>query len=566
MGKSASFARASLLRHLAFYFLALVAITLLPGWHELDMEIFRAVHSPTPVDWSANHLALIDIPYPSALEPNREAGATSGPRDDPEEPQRLVYRDNVLALLQHLSSRPQSRLKAVLLDISFTNRDTRVDELAAAIKHLQSTQHVKVYAALRLTDSDNHLTPAYMDKHARKIYDALDGKGHTRFSGYDIDTVWYAPAIALPCNNPSCSGVELPRALVLVATNNRRNFSTESKIYVNLGPADAYRPFTFTYKAKPEGGYAFYSYEASASLLGGDPTMDIEYLIVGSPRIDVEEVSGRPGPEILSWALLDQVRTEAEGPPERIVNQPSLLLLLTVAFSAVAAGIFYAIFHFRPRWRSKPLRLTLISLCTCIVLLAGIVTSIAATGYTYTQLTLIVAGMFLSLALCWHYSAQWLIRALMTNEVDLGPVDDEYDVFISYSRTEENAQWVVRNVFEPLTRVRTTSGRPLRIFFDQRTIRPGTDWYVSLAKGINGCRVFVPIYSQDYFEKKFCRFEIKKAFIRRDGSQDEGLIHPLARPGVSVPIEFSHVHFQDISKDFDFLQDLIAHVLGRVAN
>jgi hypothetical protein len=558
--------RRSLLKHLAFYLACVLAMMLVPAWwHECDMAIFRAVHTSTPVDWRANHIALIDIPYPQDRQTSGEAAddSTIDPKMDQSDQKVTAYRRNILALLDRLATQDHPKLKAVLLDISFANRDAEIPELVAAIRRLEKKK-VNVYAALRIADGNGRLTPKFMGSHAKDLYEALSDKGHTRFEGYDADTVWYAPAIEFPCAKEPCGGTELVRALVLVAAG-IQDFSTDKQIYVNLGAPEAYRPYTVSFAAADSGTYGFFSYDKGVALTE-DATQDAECLIVGSPKVDIEKVSGRPGPEIVAWALLDQIRTVGQGLPQRIVNQPGALLLLTFAFSLASAGVFGLLFRLRPRWRSKPLRLTLVSLVACAALLFGGVAMFALTGTTYSQLTLIVAGMLLTLGLCWHFSGQWLTRALLTDEVDIGPVEAEYDVFISYSRTEENAQWVIKNVVQPLTQAKTASGKPLRIFFDQSTIRPGTDWYVKLAKGINGCRVFLPIYSQDYFVKKFCRFEIKKAFIRRDGTEDEGLIYPLARSGAPVPDEFGHVHFHDVGKDPEFFDDLLAHVLGRVAD
>jgi hypothetical protein len=88
-------------------------------------------------------------------------------------------------------------------------------------------------------------------------------------------------------------------------------------------------------------------------------------------------------------------------------------------------------------------------------------------------------------------------------------------------------------------------------------------WSLRGLSAIIGRRVFVPVNSQDYFETKMCRFEIKKLFIRRDGTGDEQLLYPLARPRSSVPYAFNHVQFQDAAKEPECIDDLLAPILGR---
>ena len=55
-------------------------------------------------------------------------------------------------------------------------------------------------------------------------------------------------------------------------------------------------------------------------------------------------------------------------------------------------------------------------------------------------------------------------------------------------------------------------GRPLRLFFDQGSITVGQDWFRRINLGILGSRCFLCVWSDDYLERDYCRWEIDYAF------------------------------------------------------
>ena len=78
-------------------------------------------------------------------------------------------------------------------------------------------------------------------------------------------------------------------------------------------------------------------------------------------------------------------------------------------------------------------------------------------------------------------------------------------------------------MFVPLKDAPTAGGRKLEIFFDTSSIRVGSGWQDKISLAIDGSRFVVPVYSETYFKRPYCRFEIKRAhrkwIMAGDGSR-----------------------------------------------
>jgi hypothetical protein len=120
---------------------------------------------------------------------------------------------------------------------------------------------------------------------------------------------------------------------------------------------------------------------------------------------------------------------------------------------------------------------------------------------------------------------------------------------------------VEENVLAPLSRVRTAEGKPLRIFFDRQSIKIGYTWYTTLVEGVYGSRFFVPIYSEDYFDRPFCRDELDIAMLRQVGA--EAFILPIARRVDGIPTRYARVQFVDANKEPDFIESVIAAITAK---
>ncbi len=136
----------------------------------------------------------------------------------------------------------------------------------------------------------------------------------------------------------------------------------------------------------------------------------------------------------------------------------------------------------------------------------------------------------------------------------------EYDVFISYAR--EDSDWVNEHVYRPLLRCRTAvEGRRPRIFFDvsEEGIATGENFVAALLRGLRNSRRIVPVYSDIYFQKPMCRWELYMAFLL-DPMNDRGRINPILKDrsaSKSVPPYISHVQYTSVSLD-NWYQRLLA--------
>ncbi len=110
--------------------------------------------------------------------------------------------------------------------------------------------------------------------------------------------------------------------------------------------------------------------------------------------------------------------------------------------------------------------------------------------------------------------------------MDTSPTEFLYDVFISYAR--EDAEWVMRNLYEPLIGCRAATGERARVYIDvgPEGLEPGVNWRDALASAIERTRVFLPVYSCTYFEKMNCRWELNHA-SNLDPTGERGRMSPL---------------------------------------
>lgn len=130
----------------------------------------------------------------------------------------------------------------------------------------------------------------------------------------------------------------------------------------------------------------------------------------------------------------------------------------------------------------------------------------------------------------------------------------EYDIFISYSRTDE---FVVDRLRDSL------KGQGLNVWFDRTNINGGDEWLERITHGIRTSRLFVPVLSKnierEIYEEHEYRNEwrIATAIFNKRGGQT--FIYPLNEKGfdfykseTKVPSEFQEKHAiaYDLTCDF----------------
>ncbi|MEK6301223.1 MAG: toll/interleukin-1 receptor domain-containing protein [Acidobacteriota bacterium] len=117
-----------------------------------------------------------------------------------------------------------------------------------------------------------------------------------------------------------------------------------------------------------------------------------------------------------------------------------------------------------------------------------------------------------------------------------------YDLFISYSR-RDNEQKRITEFVERISRdFESFSGRPLRPFFDVTDIQGMDDWRHRILQGLRESRLMLACISPDYLQSEYCEWEFNE-YVKNE------VARALVGEGVA-PIYFVEVPgWQD--KDFD---------------
>ena len=134
---------------------------------------------------------------------------------------------------------------------------------------------------------------------------------------------------------------------------------------------------------------------------------------------------------------------------------------------------------------------------------------------------------------------------------------EAHDVFLSYAR--ENLGWVRQHLYEPLRKTRTAEGRPPRIFFDlgEDGIQIGQDFKAAIDNAIEHMHKFVPVYSQEYFQKDMCIYELELAQSRDMNFRNALLLPVLIDPrgAGKIPFAFRRLNYLT-TDDPDWLKKL----------
>jgi hypothetical protein len=108
----------------------------------------------------------------------------------------------------------------------------------------------------------------------------------------------------------------------------------------------------------------------------------------------------------------------------------------------------------------------------------------------------------------------------------------EWDVFISYPRGGEVAEWVEEFLLRRLTAKLTDAwdtGRP-RIFLDRSALGPGDALNATLTAHLRAARVLVPVLTPSYLKRPYCMAELT-TFLEREIAGGPSAIVPILARG-----------------------------------
>lgn len=289
-------------------------------------------------------------------------------------------------------------------------------------------------------------------------------------------------------------------------------------------------------------------------------------VVIGTLEHDNGDYAPMTNPEVVAWAL------SSEYQPATIANVRPVSVLMPVPVlgaAAVTVSAYLAMFMLIARRPSRK-RLALTwraAIAAAIVagtLLIVVEAIFAHLGTVQPQVSAPLASAVVSAALCGTWGNAWMlnqIRVLAPSNLTTRVYD--YDVFISYAH--EEYEWVVENVYTPLFNI--DKPRRLKIFFDRddkrKSIEVSDYWMDTIALSILGSRFVVPIYSEVYFARAYCLYELRRAHRRQNDSALSWTgILPIMRGNAIIPEPFDDVEAAVTVANPTFMDQLIARLLS----
>ncbi len=549
---------------LAVAYLALIgAATFLfsPVWHEWDWSVFQYLSNLRAPAFATN-VAVVDLADYDQRAPSRD-------------------RQTIAQLIDGMRTRGQ-RPAAIMLDLYFESacasgdtRTCRPDAATAALtKSLDAaataTPRIAVYATENPvgTQSGGQIDAAFLSMLDRdNVYDHL-AAGHTILQLAAADGVFYQRCYRLPQTDAAgaVTGTQdlwaLPYRVVKDVAGERRAACDEARATqtmetVRLGaqPDFARSVQRATVKQPFPAGADF----------GG------KYVIVATLEKDLGPLSKgaapRSNPELLAWALSDLLeRKDSDAGYFQPLPANEMLALLVAGFAAVTLIAFVAVFQGLRRLRLQALRAYLPWIAAGAAAALALALFGAFEGWMLfakqiqPQVSLVALSVFCAAGLCGERGREILLEQSRT--IDAPPEEsNDYDVFVSYAHDEFT--WVYENVFVPLKDARTADGRKLEIFFDTSSIRVGAGWQDKISLAIDGSRFVVPVYSKTYFERPYCRFEIKRAH-RKWITAGEGsrCVLPVMRGKPVILATVDDIQAASIDEHPGLVAEIVAEILA----
>jgi hypothetical protein len=484
-------------------------------------------------------------------------------------------RRRVAAFLDGLVASKQ-RPAAVILDIEFGPCLSKPcgEPMASARNALiagirAATRYFPVYATEEPSVNRDDEPSGPLDPQDEQIYGAVSGAAQTRFTSIPNSAgLFYRvcyPDVPFVNEAGDVEGSESVWAMVVRVLTTSRVFASSppcetNHIPVRLGPPISLAPpnvYPFS------GARAFHDYAQFDSKT---------FVIVGTIKYDRSPYTDRSGPELVGWALsnaLDQGSLVGRESYYDAQPQNAMLVLLVPMFSGLAIVAFVALFSQLKRTRLRSWRRALPWISSGLAAVFGIAVFAAfelwllASHHIAPQVSLVALGVVLASGLSGLRGFQLL--ADEENAIDAAPTETyDYDVFISYAH--EEGAWVYEHVYAPFRDAVLSNGKKLSVFFDTSSIRTGTGWQTKLALAIDGSRVIVPVYSDVYFTKPYCRFEIMRAHRKWVLAGEESrCVLPVMRGHPKIYSTVDDIQALSIDDQPELVAQLVSEIVERLS-
>ena len=520
--------------------------------HEWDWAAFQWLSSRVPPAFSGE-VSLVDVDW--------------DPTDIPSNRRRVAEFLNGLVA-------SKQRPKAVVLDIEFDPCQSKPcgepmesarDALVASIR--SATRVFRVYATEEPNVGRDDVISGPLDPLDPQIYGALSGAAQTRFTSIpNSQGLFYRACYAdVPFVNESgdVQGSENVWSMIVRVLTPPKELGAlaceTNHIPVRLGPKLSPAP------------PAVYHFTGARTFSSYSQFDDNTFVIVGTLKYDRSPFTDRSGPELVGWALSNALDGGSQVGNSYYAAQPPnvWLLVLVPAFSGLALLAFVATFFQLKRTRLRSLRRLLPWISSAVAAAFGIALFAAfelwmlVSHKIQPQVSLISLGVVLTSGL----SGLRAFQVLLDEESSIDPLPTEtydYDVFISYAH--EEGAWVSENVYGAFRDAVLPDGKKLSVFFDTSSIRAGTGWQTKLALAIDGSRFIVPVYSDIYFTKPYCRFEIMRAHRKWVLAGDESrCVLPVMRGHPKIYATVDDIQALSLDDHPDLVQQHVCEIVERVS-
>lgn len=515
-----------------FLFLLILGLSITSFWKKWDVAFYKKVYmdDSNAVAKLSSNIVVVDIRKPKLDSQNESL---------------KEFRKSIISFLntvEHHNSKNESP-QAIIFDISFSSDTTQLKELRNAIEKVK-TKRINVYAVYSLKHyfENDSLYETNDFNQARVLYDSVlvGGRLHSGFVA-DKKLIYYPSDIYL--NTTFGDTVKIESIVKRVALNkDANNFNQEFQNLVTpLGPKEAIE----------EQKYTFIRSQEDSNLVGSfDRPLDMhqKYVLIGDLKNDFQKDIKTPRTYFLAWALNERIIED------KIVKQPidnlGIIIGQTLFFSFLVVLMFALLFKYLKRLQTKPVPLAIISFIISLIFFSiyGLLMFSGNNGKVI-PIGMTLMGMAVAAFLTWRFALKFLVMGI----IEGGEV---YDVFISYSHNDYD--WVKNKLYLPLSEFKKKDGRPLKIFFDEKSIGLGEQFTIKYMKGIADSKVIIPVISETYNVKNHCQNELNMAIKR--SVEKLMIMTPLTFDFNIVPQILTHIIILDVNQNKDFIEKLKAEL------
>lgn len=461
---------------------------------------------------------------------------------------KFSIKEKRIKVVEFLSSvdliTPDNPLKdppLVILDVSFSNNPEKLDSIINAIKQL-NTKNINVYGVYEMPQGEDMFEDHDPLWAQDLYYDYFEGgRLHTEVHPLEYGVLSYESFIPIRNGIDTVFVPALPIKVINDFTNKQTNDSIKPTYYtLPITKKFLKNVENQTFKVPNESietaGMKFTELNSSAVsnkiLIAG--FHDLDNFIIKNDTI--------PGPYLVGMAMWNEFNSH------KLTNKPYdnevFHLGLEIFCALLVVFIFDLIFKRIKKLQTRTWLIAIFSFLIGLFILYLIGLFLLSSGDVIRP-SISIFSMIWASVLAWHFTIKFLVTGIMQG----GKV---YDVFISYSHGD--SIWVKQNLFNPLNEFKKPDGSKLNIFFDEKSIGIGELFTTKYMRGIVDSKLFVPVMSEEYYQKNHCKNEMDLA-VKRGVEKLIGLFI-IALDYKYVPEEFTNITYVDIKKQTDFMETL----------